>query len=79
MNVSRILAPGGSICRVLRGSEAPGGSICRFYEGLRRWESRFVEFYKGLRLWGGSVSNHAVSAGGSAKENPSRAWGERGG
>ena len=25
MNVSRILAPGGSICRVLRGSEALGG------------------------------------------------------
>ena len=26
MNVLRILALGGSICRVLRGSEAPGGS-----------------------------------------------------
>ena len=26
MNVSRILAPGGSICRVLRGSEALGRS-----------------------------------------------------
>ena len=27
MNVSRILAPAGSICRVLRGSEALGGSF----------------------------------------------------
>ena len=27
MNVSRILAPGGSICRVLRGSEALGGTM----------------------------------------------------
>ena len=28
------------------------------------------------RLSGGRVFNHAVSAGGSAKEKPSRAWGE---
>ena len=37
MNVSRILALGGSICRVLRGSEALGGSICcvlREFEAL---------------------------------------------
>ena len=33
MNVSRILALGGSICRVLRGSEALGGSICRVLRG----------------------------------------------
>ena len=33
-------------------------------------------FYEGLRLWGGSVSNEAVKKGGSAKERPSRAWGE---
>ena len=33
MNVSRILAPGGSICCVLRGSEALGGSVS---EGLNR-------------------------------------------
>ena len=47
-----------------------------FYEGLRLWEARFVVFYEGLRLWGGSVSNDAVREGGSAKERPSRAWGE---
>ena len=47
-----------------------------FYEGLRLWEARFVVFYEGLRLWGGSGSNDAVSPGGSAKERPSRAWGE---
>ena len=64
-----------------------------FYEGLRLWEARFVVFYKGLRLLeahlyvfyvsgrlsGGRMSNGAVSAGGSAKERPSRAWGEGGG
>ena len=33
-------------------------------------------FYEGLRLWGGSGSNHAVTPGWSAKEKPSRAWGE---
>ena len=33
-------------------------------------------FYEGLRLWGGSGSNEAVIPGGSAKERPSRAWGE---
>ena len=61
-----------------------------FYEGLRLWEARFVVFYKGLRLWeahlyvfyvsgrlsGGRPSNQPVSPGWSAKEKPSRAWGE---
>ena len=47
-----------------------------FYEGLRLWEARFVVFYEGLRLSGGRMSNQLVSAGGSAKERPSRAWGE---
>ena len=61
------------------------------YEGLRVWEARFVVFYEGLRLWeghlyvlyvsgrlsGGRMFNDAVSKGGSAKERPSRAWGER--
>ena len=42
MNVWRILAPGGSFCRILRGSEALGGTM----------------------------SNEAVSPGGSAKEGP---------
>ena len=50
-----------------------------FYEGLRLWEARFVVFYEGLRLWGGSGSNGAKGPGGSAKERPSRAWGEGGG
>ena len=47
-----------------------------FYEGLRLCEARFVLFYEGLRLWGGSVSNQLVVPGLSAKEKPSRAWGE---
>ena len=61
-----------------------------FYEGLRLWEARFVVFYEGLRLWEahlyvfyvsgrlskGRPSNEAVPLGGSAKERPSRAWGE---
>ena len=47
-----------------------------FYEGLRLWEARFVVFYEGLRLWGGRMSNQPVRPGGSAKERPSRAWGE---
>ena len=34
-------------------------------------------FYEGLRFWWGSGSNEAVIPGGSAKERPSRAWGER--
>ena len=50
MNVSRILALGGSICRVLQGSEALGGRM----------------------------SNGPERPGGSAKENPSRAWGVEG-
>ena len=33
-------------------------------------------FYVSGRLSGGRMSNHAVVAGGSAKERPSRAWGE---
>ena len=47
-----------------------------FYEGLRLWEARFVVFYEGLRLSGGRMFNQAVKKGGSAKERPSRAWGE---
>ena len=46
------------------------------YEGLRLWEVRFVVFYKGLRFSGGRMSNQPVAPGGSAKERPSRAWGE---
>ena len=61
-----------------------------FYKGLRLWETRSVVFYEGLRLWeahlyvfyeagrlsGGRPSNDALRLGGSAKERPSRAWGE---
>ena len=46
-----------------------------FYEGLRLWEAHLYVFYVPGRLSGGSVSNGPVSAGGSAKENTSRAWG----
>ena len=77
MNVSGNLALTNSIC-------------CFFYEGLRVWEAGFVVFYEGLKLWeahlyvfyvsgrfsGGSVSNEPVVVGVSAKERPSRAWGE---
>ena len=61
-----------------------------FYEGLRVWEAPSVVSYESLRLWeahlyvfyvsgrlsGGRMSNGAVEPGGSAKERPSRAWGE---
>ena len=50
-----------------------------FYEGLRVWEAHLYVFYVSGRLSGGSVSNEPVVAGGSAKERPSRAWGEGGG
>ena len=48
-----------------------------FYEGLRHREAHLYVFYGSGRLSGGSGSNHAVSPGVSAKERPSRAWGER--
>ena len=51
-----------------------------FYEGLRLWEAQFVVvFYEGLRLWEVVLLTKlsgAVRPGWSAKENPSRAWGE---
>ena len=51
-----------------------------FYEGLRLWDARFVVFYESLRLWGGAQVltklSAAVTRGWSAKERPSRAWGE---
>ena len=50
-----------------------------FQEGLRLWEAHLYVFYVSGRLSGGSVSNHAVRKGGSAKERPSRAWGDGGG
>ena len=64
-----------------------------FCEGLRLWGARYVVFYEGLRLWeahlyvfyvsgrfsGDTMSKGSVSAGWSAKERPSRAWGDGGG
>ena len=47
-----------------------------FYEGLRLWEAHLYVFYVSGRLSGGRMSNEAVKPGGSAKERPSRAWGE---
>ena len=47
-----------------------------FYEGLRVREVHLYMFYVSGKLSGGRMFNHAVSAGGSAKERPSRAWGE---
>ena len=46
------------------------------YRGFWLWEAQFVVFYEGLRLSGGRMSNGLVRPGGSAKEKPSRAWGE---
>ena len=50
-----------------------------FYEGLRLWGAHLYVFYVSGRLSGGRMSNQAVRKGGSAKERPSRAWGEGGG
>ena len=47
-----------------------------FYEGLRLWEAHLYVFYVSGRLSGGTMSNDAVTPGGSAKDRPSRAWGE---
>ena len=47
-----------------------------FYEGLRLREAHLHVFYVSGRLSGGRPSNQAVNLGWSAKENPSRAWGE---
>ena len=46
-NLLRMLALGGSICRVLRGSEALGGSICRV---LRESEALGGSFVRVLRV-----------------------------
>ena len=54
MNVSRILALGGSICRVLRGSEALGGSICRVLRGSEALGGSFVRVLRVGEALGGS-------------------------
>ena len=46
------------------------------YRGFWLREARSVVLYEGLRLCGGSVTNHAVRASGSAKEGLHvRGWG----
>ena len=50
-----------------------------FYEGLRLWEAHLYVFYVSGRLSGGRMSNGLSVPGVSAKERPSRAWGEGGG
>ena len=47
-----------------------------FYEGLRLWEAHLYVFYVSGRLSRGRMCNGVVAPGGSAKERPSRAWGE---
>ena len=47
-----------------------------FYEGLRLWEAHLYVFYVSGRFSGGRGSNQRMRWGGSAKEKPSRAWGE---
>ena len=47
MNVSRILAL--------------GGSSVKFYEGLRVWEAPSVVFYESLKLWEGHLYAFYVS------------------
>ena len=47
-----------------------------FYEVLKLWEVHLYVFYVSGRLSGGRMSNGLMSVGWSAKERPSRAWGE---
>ena len=57
-----------------------GGGETRFvlfYDGLRCWEAHFYVFFVSGRLRRARMSNLDVGAGWSAKERPSRAWGER--
>ena len=46
------------------------------YRGFWFWEAHLYVFYVSGRLSGGRMSNGLSGPGGSAKENPSRAWGE---
>ena len=73
MNVLMILGLGGSTCCVLRMSEALGGSICRV---LRVSEALGGSFVRVLRVGEALGANGAKGPGVSAKERPSRAWGE---
>ena len=62
----------------MEGGESGEARSDVFHESLRLWEAHLYVFYVSGRLSGGSVSNDAVNQGGSAKERPSRAWGEGG-
>ena len=58
------------------GGEGREGAEHVFYVSWRLWEVHLYVFYVSGRLSGGRMSNEAVKPGGSAKERPSRAWGE---
>ena len=53
MNVSRILALGGSICCVLRGSEALGGLICCVLRGSEALGGSICRVLRGSEALGG--------------------------
>ena len=77
MNVSRVWDLGGSIFVFYKGLKVWEAPSVVFYEGLRLWEVHLYVFYVSGKLSGGLGFNAALNAGGSAKERPSRAWGER--
>ena len=98
MNVSRVLALGGSICCVVQGAGGLGGLRCNnvsiaggsakegphvrggselgSYEDLMNvlrilvLGGSFCRILRGSEALGGTMSNEAVSPGGSAKEGP---------
>ena len=79
MNVSRILALGGSIYRILRVWRSLGGSICRM---LRVWKALGGSVCGIFFAWsslGEAASNQAKVPGGSAREGPYACGGEESG
>ena len=79
MNVFRVLALGGSICRFYEGLRVQEARFVVFYEVLSCWEAHLYVCYDRMRFSGGRMSNEAKRWGGSATERPSRVWrdGER--
>ena len=61
MNILRILVLGGSICRVLRGSEALGSSICRVLRGSEALGGSFVRVLRVGEALGGAQCLRALS------------------
>ena len=59
LNISRILAQGGSIWCVFEGLRLWGARSVMFYEGLRLLEAHLYVFYVSGRLSGGRMSNDA--------------------